>query len=50
MIEDKLTHDERLRLECLAQTVALHTMKPTPSAEGIISTAQKFESFVKGQS
>lgn len=46
MIEDKLTHDERLRLECIAQSIAFHTMKNN-STEIIIETASRFEKFIK---
>lgn len=48
MTEDKLTHDERLRLESLAQATALHAMKPTPSPEKIVSDARVFEQYVVG--
>lgn len=48
MIEDKLTHDERLRLECLAQAVAKNAMKNT-SDEQIVETAARYEAFVKGE-
>lgn len=50
MIEDKLTHDERLRLECLSQAVAKHASfggGTKPSDEAIISTARSFEKFMK---
>lgn len=47
MIEDKLTHDERLRLECLAQAVAAeHVMRG--GSQGIVARAAQFEEFVKG--
>ena len=46
MPEDKLTHDERLRLECVAQAVALHAMGPKPSAETLITFAKRFESWI----
>lgn len=45
MIEDKLTHDERLRLECLAQASAF---SPSQSAEQIIEKATRYERFVRG--
>lgn len=48
MIEDKLRHDERLRLECLAQSVARNMGRPSASDEQVIQTASAFESFVKG--
>lgn len=47
MVEDKLTHDERLRLECLAQAVALHAMGNKPSADVLIKYAEDFEAWVK---
>lgn len=49
MIEDKLTHDERLRLECLAQSIASHASrlgKPASDSD-IRRTAEVFERFVK---
>lgn len=46
--EDKLSHDERLRLECLAQAVALHTMGPKPSPEVIVTEAERFAAFIRG--
>jgi len=45
MIEDKLEHDERVRLECLAQAVAMH--RPTLSPAAIVDAAAEFEQFVK---
>lgn len=44
MIEDKLEHDERLRLECLAQAVA---MQRHSSPSIIIACAAEFEKFVR---
>lgn len=45
MIEDKLDHDERLRLECLAQANATgHGQSP----EQIIEKATRYERFVRG--
>lgn len=46
MIEDKLTHDERLRLECVAQSVAASAMS-RPSAEQIVETAMRIETYIK---
>lgn len=43
MIEDKLLHDERVRLECIAQAVI---SEPRATAEGIIAKARKFEKYV----
>lgn len=45
MIEDKLTHDERLRLECLAQAVALSAHAPEV-ANDIVGAAQLLEGYV----
>lgn len=47
MIEDKLEHDERLRLECLAQSVAVHNMNRVVPADEIIIRAARYEKFVK---
>jgi hypothetical protein len=46
MPEDRLTHDERLRLECIAQAIALHgigTYGPT----NIVHTADIFAQYVR---
>lgn len=45
MIEDKLTHDERLRLECVSQ--ATPTMGPPQSAEQIIEKASRLEEYIR---
>lgn len=46
MIEDKLTRDERLRLECLSQ--AIQSMRPTPLNENqLIDRADKFERYLR---
>lgn len=45
MIEDKLTHGERLRLECVAQAVAAGAMRGQ-SAEQIVTTAARIETYV----
>lgn len=47
MIEDKLSHDERLRLECIAQANVLAHGKSV-SAEQVVDTAARFERYVKG--
>ena len=44
MIIDKLTHDERLRLECVAQ--ATPQMGTPQSAEQIIEKASRLEEYV----
>lgn len=49
MLEDKLTHDERLRLECIAQANMAAAGRPT-SAEVLIAKAKEFEEYVKGDS
>ncbi len=44
MIEDKLTRDERIRLECLAQAnaVSLHQ-----SIAAVIEKAKDFETYIR---
>lgn len=42
MIEDKLTHDERLRLECLAQAVALSAFVRETDIQNTASTFEKY--------
>lgn len=44
MIEDKLTRNERIRLECLAQSNILAGR--TGDSKFILETASKFEQFV----
>ena len=46
MIEDKLYRDERLRLECVAQSVALNGMQRA-SVEKIISDAKVIEAYIE---
>jgi hypothetical protein len=48
MIEDKLNQEQRIRLECLAQSVVAHAVRPT-GPSGILETAKKFEKFVKDE-
>jgi len=54
MIEDKLNHDERLRLECVAQanvTVASHMgPRSSPASETVLDVARRYENFVRGPS
>lgn len=46
-MEDKLGHDERLRLECLAQAIAYRTHRQlTESPEQTIQRATEFEQYV----
>jgi hypothetical protein len=47
MIEDKLEHDERLRLECVAQTIQ-NSAGSQPSVEHIINMAKELEKYIKG--
>lgn len=49
MIEDKLTHDERLRLECLAQSIAAKAAWLGPNAPTYLELAALFESYVVGK-
>ncbi len=44
MIEDKLTSDERIRLECVAQANAQMTLQ---TADQIIEKAVKLEAYIK---
>ncbi len=51
MIKDKLTHDERLRLECVAMSISVaHLTGVAATAETIIENAKKFEKHVSGPS
>lgn len=45
MIEDKLTHIERLHLEALNQAVQSHALH-RPSDELILATAKRFLSWI----
>ncbi len=44
MVEDKLSREERIRLECLALA---HTDPRLVPTEQIIETAVKFENYIK---
>lgn len=46
MIEDKLTPEQRLRLECLAQ--ANVTRGVNGSVSGVLEAAKQYEAFVRG--
>lgn len=46
MIEDKLTREERIRLECLAQANSGAAMGRSRSTSDILAQAAKFERFV----
>lgn len=48
MIEDKLTRDERIRLEALAQAVAINAMRNL-QPNLIIQDAQKLEKYIRGE-
>lgn len=47
MMEDKLLHDERLRLECLAQSIAAQMALGGSGRQDIIQRAAQYEEFVK---
>lgn len=47
MVEDKLSRDERLRLECVAQAVAYSQMKQVIPRD-IVSAAKEFEEYISG--
>lgn len=55
MNEDKLTHDERLRLECVAQAViavtatATVTRDTSPVAARVVVTARLLEDYIRGE-
>lgn len=46
MIEDKLTRDERIRLEALAQANQRYTMRPA-STDEILATSQAYEDWIR---
>ena len=46
MMEDKLSTDQRVRLECLAQAVA--RAGHTKHTEEVIKDAEQFEQYVRG--
>lgn len=45
MIEDKLDHDERLRLECLAQAIARNAPRSNDRSV-VVRDAKAFEQYV----
>lgn len=48
MLEDKLSQDERLRLECLAQAVQYQILeRVNRPVETVIDIASKMEKFVR---
>lgn len=48
MIEDKLSQDQRIRLEALAQTIAYQGMRQA-SPEVTTKTAATFEKYIRGE-
>lgn len=48
MIEDKLTPEQRLRLECVAQANIAMTRETISTVDDIIKKAMKFEAYVRG--
>lgn len=49
MYEDKLTHDERLRLECVNQANAMNAGQRVTSTK-LVQDAQAIEQFIAGDS
>lgn len=47
MIEDKLTREERIRLECLNQAMQ-GSIGRQMSAEGVIENAKRYEHYIRG--
>lgn len=47
MVEDQLTRDERIRLECLAQ---VNLVMHGDSIQNRINAAKQFEAYIKGAS
>jgi len=48
MIEDKLTRDQRIRLECLNQANIAHAVR-SGGPTVILETAGRFEKFIKDE-
>lgn len=48
-MEDQLTHDERLRLECFAQAVAICVPLGIRDETKIVEKARVIEAYVGGQ-
>lgn len=46
MIEDKLSKDERVRLEALAQANMTYQMK-SPSADVVLDTAERYREYIE---
>lgn len=51
MIDDKLTHDERLKLECIAQAIAMRApyVSACPTAADITAIASELEEHVRSE-
>lgn len=49
MLEDKLTRNERIRLESLNQSVTSFSFKSEPPASIIIDRAKTFEKYIKDE-
>ncbi len=55
MAEDKLTHDERLRLECMAQAIMYSQGQHADleqfniHLDGVVNTALIIEEYVRGE-
>lgn len=51
MTEDLLSHDERVRLEALAQSIASHAQRLGPAAadDDVVATATVFEQYIRGE-
>ncbi len=47
MIEDQLTRDERIRLECFAQAVALNQMGGSKQVVPLITQASQIEEYIR---
>lgn len=47
MMEDKLEHDERLRLECLAQSIAAQMALGGRGSQDIVLRAADYERWVR---
>jgi hypothetical protein len=46
MIEDKLTADERIRLEALSLAVEMATARGHGSSEFVLNVAEKYETYI----
>jgi hypothetical protein len=48
VIEDKLEHDERVRLEALSQAITHHSTLVHTPIDAVIKTAMEFENYIRG--